>query len=186
MAGRATAVHDANVLLSLATPAVDASDRAPSCGDSLKAVLSSYDVHVPSAVVGGVSAAATGDDLLASAATAVTRALDHVTTHDVDERFDEPLDYGLDRGEFHPIWLANDFDASMLVTDEFEQTNYLLVALALEDRNALFTTPHVLCTLAQADVLDDRYVASALPYYVETKCWDAAYVDRLRSEHLER
>ena len=107
------------------------------------------------------------------------------TTHDVDGELTDPLGYGLDQGESHGIWLANHLDAAMFVTDEFNTTNYLLVALALADRNTLFTTPHVLCVLAVHEVLDRRYVDAVLTYYVETKGWDAEYVERLRAIRLE-
>jgi predicted ribonuclease YlaK len=180
----AVAVVDTNVLLNLATPVVDGRTVAPSGGDPLKAVLTGYDVHVPASVLGEVSDAASGDDLLATAADAVLRASDHLTTHDVDGELADPLGYGLDRGESHGIWLANHLGAAMFLTDEFGTSNYLLVALALADRNTLFTTPHVLCVLATHEVLDRRYVDAALTYYVDTKGWDRAYVDRLRDKYL--
>ena len=47
-------VVDTNVLLNLATPVVDGRTRAPAGQDSLKAVLTAYDVHVPSSVLGEV------------------------------------------------------------------------------------------------------------------------------------
>jgi hypothetical protein len=180
----AVAVVDTNVLLNLATPVVDGRTVAPSGGDPLKTVLTGYDVHVPASVLGEVSDAASGDDLLATAADAVLRASDHLTAHDADDELTDPLGYGLDRGESHGIWLANHLGAAMFLTDEFNSTNYLLVALALADRNTLFTTPHVLCALAVHDVLDRRYVDAALTYYVDTKGWDRAYVDRLRDKYL--
>jgi hypothetical protein len=73
----------------------------------------------------------------------------------------------------------------MFITDEFNATNYLLVALALADRNTLFTTPHVLCALAARSVLDRRYVEAALTYYIETKHWDREYVGSLRRKYLD-
>ena len=128
--------------------------------------------------------AASGDDLLATAADAVLRVSDHLTTHDVDRELADPLEYGLDRGESHGVWLANHLDAAMFVTDEFGTSNYLLVALALADRNTLFTTPHVLCVLAVNGILDRRYVDAALTYYVDRKGWNREYVDRIRDEYL--
>ena len=181
----AVAVVDTTVLLNLATPVVDGRALAPSGGDPLKVVLTAYDVHVPTSVLGEVSEAAGGEDLLAAAADAVLRASGHLTAHDVDGELTEPLGYGLDRGESHGVWLANRLDAAMFVTDEFNATNYLLVALALADRNTLFTTPHVLCVLAVHEVLDRRYVDAVLTYYVETKGWDREYVERLRAELLD-
>lgn len=177
-------VVDANVLLNLATPVVDGRSRAPTGGDPLKAVLSVYDVHVPSSVLGELGEATEGDDLLAAAADAVLKASRHLTAHDVDGEIDEPLAYGLDRGESHGIWLANELSAEMFVTDEFNSTNYLFVSLAVDDRNTLFTTPHVLCVLADRGILDPRYVTATLTYYVETKHWDRGYVDQLRSKYL--
>lgn len=184
MNGRATIVVDTNVLLNLATPVVDGRAMAPSGEDPLLAVLSTYDVHVPTSVLGEVSSAANGEDLLAAAGTAVLRAADHLTTHEVYGESDGALEYGLDTGEVHGIWLTNELSAAMFVTDEFNTTNYLLVSLALDDRNVLFTTPHLLCVLATNDVLSRQYVTGALTYYVETKDWDRQYVEQLRSEYL--
>jgi len=184
MDGGAVAVVDTNVLLNLATPVVDGRSLAPTGGDPLKTVLAAYDVHAPSSVLGEVTEAAGGDDLLATAADAVLRASNHLTTHDVDGELADPLGYGLDRGESHGIWLANHLDAELFVTDELTTANYLLVALALEDRNTLFTTPHVLCALARHDILDERYVDAVLTYYVDTKGWNREYIDRLRAESL--
>lgn len=184
MSGRATVVVDTNVLLNLATPVVDGRVIAPSGEDPLLAVLSTYDVHVPTSVIGEVSTTANGDDLLAAAATAVLRASDHLTTHDVEDQADGALEYGLDTGEVHGIWLTNELSATMFVTDEFNTTNYLLVSLALDNRNVLFTTPHLLCVLATNDVISPHYVTGALTYYVETKGWDKQYVEQLRREYL--
>jgi len=72
----------------------------------------------------------------------------------------------------------------MFLTDEFNTTNYLLVSLALDNRNTLFTTPHVLCSLAREGILSTAYVDAALTYFVETKHWDRAYVEGLRNEYL--
>jgi predicted ribonuclease YlaK len=185
MSEQARIVVDTNVLLNLATPVVDGRALAPSGEDPLVAVLSTYDVHVPASVLGEVSTAANGDDLLAAAGTTVLRAAHHLTTHDVDDESESPLEYGVDAGESHGIWLANELSAGMFVTDEFNTTNYLLVSLALADRNVLFTTPHLLCVLAENHVLSPAYVASALTYYVETKGWDKQYISQLRDQYFE-
>jgi hypothetical protein len=74
--------------------------------------------------------------------------------------------------------------ADPFVTDEFNTTNYLLITLALDDRDSLFTTPHVLCTFATHDILPVAYVEAALAYYIETKSWDEQYVARLRQRYL--
>lgn len=184
MTEEATIVVDTNVLLNLATPVVDGREHAPRGEDPLVAVLSTYDVHVPASVLGEVSAAATGNDLLAAAATAVLRASHHLKTHDVDEESNAQLGYGLDTGEAQGIWLANELETMMFVTDEFNTTNYLLVSLALDDRNTLFTTPHLLCVLASNHVLSPEYVAEALSYYVETKGWEKQYIEQLRDQYL--
>ena len=184
MMSPADIVVDTNVLLNLATPVVDGREFAPSGADPLVAVLSTYDVHVPATVLGEVSEAASGDDLLAAAGKAVMRASNHLTTHDIDGTIEEPLEYGLDSGEAHGIWLANQLEAAMFVTDEFNSTNYLFVSLALDDRNTLFTTPHLLCHLANNDILSTQYVATVLAYYVDTKGWDTQYVDQLRTRYL--
>ncbi|WP_226006259.1 hypothetical protein [Natrinema salinisoli] len=184
MAETAVIVVDTNVLLNLATPVVDGRNRAPTGDDPLKTLLAAYDVHVPSSVLGELGEATGGEDLLAAASKLVLNASHQLTTHDVTAEIDEPLDFGLDRGESHGIWLANDLDAEMFVTDGFNSTNYLFVSLALDDRNALFTTPHVLCLLADRGALDRRYVDAALTYYLETKGWDRQYVDTLRSNYL--
>ena len=184
MGERAVIVVDTSVLLNLATPVVDGGPRAPTGEDPLKTVLSGYDVHVPSSVLGELSEARGSDDLLSAAAELVFRASQHLTTHDVETQIQEPLDFGLDRGESHGIWLANELSADMFVTDEFNSTNYLFVFLALDDRNTLFTTPHILCALADRSLLDSRYVDAALTYFVETKGWDRQYVDQLRNTYL--
>lgn len=72
----------------------------------------------------------------------------------------------------------------MFVTDEFNTTNYLFVSLALDDRNILFTAPHILCILADRGLFTPQYVDAALTYYVETKQWDRQYVDQLRTTYL--
>lgn len=184
MVEQAVAVVDANVLLNLATPVVDGRDHAPSGADPLKAVLESYDVHTPASVVGGVTEVTGSGDLLSTAADLVLQASTHLTTHAVADRIDESLDVGLDRGESEAIWLANHLDAGLFVTDEFNSTKYLFVSLALENRNSLFTTPHLLCILATHDILPVEYVAAALSYHVETKHWDAQYIAQLRAEYL--
>lgn len=185
MVQQATTVVDANVLLNLATPVVDCRSKAPSGVDPFRAFLSTYDVHAPEYVLGEVSDAMGHDDLLSSAAEAVVKASHHLTTHDVDASLDGPLDYGLDEGESRAIWLANELDCDLFVTDEFNSTNYLFVGMALDDRNVQFTTPHVLCELAEHDVLDSNYVDAALTYYVETKHWDGQYVELLRTKYLD-
>jgi hypothetical protein len=173
-------VVDTNVLLNFATPVVDGRPAAPSGADPFKALLSTYDVHVPASVVGELSATTGSDDLLSAAAELVLNASHHLTTHDVDARIDAPLDYGLDRGESDGIWLANDLEAALFITDEFNSTNYLFVSLALDDRNTLFTTPRVLCKLASRGVLPPEYVDAACSYYADTKQWDEQYLTRLR------
>jgi len=185
MPEQAVTVVDTNVLLNLATPVVDGRSQAPSGADPLKALLTAYDVHTPASVLGEVTDATGDDDLLAVAADLVLQAAHHLTTHDVNDRTDEPLDYGLDRGESDCIWLANDLEADLIITDEFNTTNYLFINLALDDRNTLFTTPHILCTLAAHEILPEEYVDAVLTYYVETKGWDAQYVAQLRQQYLD-
>lgn len=184
MAERAVAVVDTNVLLNHALPVIDGRPRAPSGGDPLKALLTAYDVHTSASVLGEVTEAAGSEDLLAAVAELVLQAGHHLTTHDVDNRIKEPIDYGLDRGESDCVWLVNKLEADLFITDEFNTTNYLLVALALDDRNLLFTTPHILCILATHEILSEEYVDAALTYYVDTKGWDAQYVAELRQQYL--
>lgn len=184
MGDKPVIVVDTNVLVNLATPVVDSRAGAPTGEDPLKTVLSVYDVHIPSSVLGEVSEAAGDDDLLGTAADLVLMAAQSLTTHDVDAKIEDALAYGLDRGESHAIWLTNELAAEMFVTDEFNTTNYLIVSIALDDRNTLFTTPHLLCVLVQREILPSPYVAAALTYYVEIKDWDEQYIDRLRAEYL--
>lgn len=186
MSKDAVAVVDTNVLLNLATPVVDGRPQAPSGGDPLKALLSAYDIHIPASVLGEITDATGDDDRLAAAADLVLQAAHHLTIHDVDDQTDTPPDYGLDRGESEGIWLANELEANLFITDEFNTTNYLFVALALNDQNTLFTTPHILCTLATHEILPEEFVDAALTYYVETKGWDAQYVAQLRQHHLKK
>ena len=63
-------------------------------------------------------------------------------------------------------------------------TNCLFVTLSLDDQNILFTTPHILCTLATHEILPVEYVDAALTYYVGTKGWDAQYMAQLRTHYL--
>lgn len=184
MADRPISVVDTNVLLNLATPVVDGRPAALTGADPLKALLVTYNVHVPASVVGELSMATGSDDLLSAAAKLVLNASHHLTTHDVDAKIDEPLDYGLDQGESDGIWLANDLEAALFITDEFNSTNYLFVSLALDDRNTLFTTPHVLCKFASQGVIPPEYVDAALSYYGDTKQWDEQYLNRLRHKYL--
>ena len=184
MGDRPVIVVDTNVLLNLATPVVDRRSRAPTGDDPLKTVLTGYDVRVPSSVLGEVSEAQGSDDLLSAAAELVLHASHHLTTHDVGADSDNQIDFGLDRGESHGIWLANELSAAMFVTDEFNTTNYLFVSLALDDRNSLFTTPHLLCVLADHGPITPQYVDAALTYYIETKQWDRQYVEQLRNTYL--
>ena len=58
------------------------------------------------------------------------------------------------------------------------------MSLALDDRNTLFTTPHVLCKLASREVLPPQYVDAALSYYVDSKGWDEQYLGQLRRRYL--
>ena len=184
MADQAVAVVDTNVLLNLATPVVDGREKAPSGADPLKALLTTYDVHIPASVLGECTEATGDNDLLAAAADLVLQAAHHLTTHNVSGQTDDPLAYGLDRGESEGIWLANELEADLFLTDEFNTTNYLFVTLALDDRNVLYTTPHILCTLATHEILPTAYVEAALSYYVETKAWDEQYVSQLRTQYL--
>lgn len=177
-------VVDTNVLLHLALPVVDSRAIAPSGDDPLKAVLTAYDVHVPESVMGEVTDATGAADLLAAAADAVLQASRHLTTHTVEAGPTEAVLVGLDQGEADGITLANELAAEMFVTDEFSSTNYLLIAQALADRNTLYTTPPVLCSLAQHDILDSRYVDALLTYFVQTKQWDETYIDALRRKYL--
>jgi rRNA-processing protein FCF1 len=185
MSTHAVAVVDTNVLLNLATPVVDDRPKAPSGGDPLKALLTAYDIHIPASVLGEITDATGDDDLLAAAADLVLQAADHVTTHDVTDRTDESLDYGLDQGEAEGIWLTNELEAALFITDEFSTTNYLFINLALADRNTLFTTPHILCILAAHRILPVEYVEAVLSYFVETKGWDAQYVTQLQCHYLD-
>jgi len=162
MSEKSVAVVDTNVLLNLALPVVDSRPKAPSGADPLKALLAAYDVHVPESVLGELTDATGSDDLLSVAADLVFQAAHNLTTHDVDNQLDDPLEYSLDRGESECIWLANELGANFFLTDEFNSTNYLFINLALEDRNILFTTPHILCTLATQEILPVEYVSAVL------------------------
>lgn len=177
-------VVDTNVLLNLATPVVDGRAQVPSGEDPLKALLTVCDVHVPTAVLGEITETRQSDDVLGAAASAVLSASHHLTTHDVESALAEPLEYGLDVGESRALWLANDIDADMFVTDEFGSSTVLLVSLELDDERILYTTPHVLCSLADRGILADAYVDTTLTYLCDLKHWDRQYVERLRAKYL--
>lgn len=53
----------------------------------------------------------------------------------------------------------------------------------IQDRNALFTSPHVLCALADRGVVSTEYASAALTYLCNLKHWDEAYADALRREY---
>lgn len=184
MGEQAVCVVDTNVLLNLATPVVDTRETAPTGGDPLKALLVSYDVHTPASVIGELSSATGSGDLLSAAVDLTLKASQQWETHDVTRRIDEPLEYGLDQGESECIWLANELGADLFVTDEFNSTNYLFITLSLEDRNTLFTTPHILCALGTREILAVEHIDALLTYYVDTKGWDSEYIDRLRRKYL--
>jgi hypothetical protein len=59
-------------------------------------------------------------------------------THNVDEQTDSSLECGLNCGESDCIWLANEMETDLFVTDGFNTTNYPFVTLTLEDRDILF------------------------------------------------
>ena len=91
MEDKAVIVVDTNVPVHLATPVVDQHDRTPSGADPLKAVMTSYDVHVPSAVLGELSSIAAEDVLRGAAADTVLSAAHWMTSHDVEDRIEELL-----------------------------------------------------------------------------------------------
>jgi hypothetical protein len=184
MEGNPITVLDTNVLLNLATPVVDGREQAPSGDDPLLSILTVCDVHVPSEILGELIEVSDDDDVLAAAADTVMKASHHFTTHDVGAKIDGELEYGLDSGESHGIWLANEIEADMFVTDEFGSRNFPLVTLELYDTNILLTTPHLLCELAEQDILDKRYTSSVLTYLCELKHWDQQYISRLRNKYL--
>jgi rRNA-processing protein FCF1 len=107
MADPVVAVVDTNVFLNLATPVVDSRPTAPTGAGPLKALLVSYDVHTPTSVIGELSAATRDDDLLSAAAALVLQASDQLTTCEVSDRIDEPLDYPLvARGVATALWFV--------------------------------------------------------------------------------
>jgi len=57
------------------------------------------------------------------------------------------------------------------------------INLALEDRNILFTTPHILCTLATQEILPSNMFQLYLHTTSKPKV-DAQYVAQLRQHYL--
>lgn len=124
--------------------------------------------------------------MLADAATLVTDVIERgrIDSRTVETYPERLLGHGMDEGEARAVSVANELGADLFLTDEFNSTNYLLLGVALEDRNVLFTTPHVLCRAVQSGHLDRAYVHTALTYYEETKGWDRRYVEFLREWYL--
>ena len=72
------------------------------------------------------------------------------------------------------------------MTDEFNPIKFQRIPLAINDRNILFTTPHLRCILTEYDILDTRYVDHTLSYFIKTKHWDRSYVNMLRTMDLSK
>lgn len=202
-------VADTSTLVNLASPRVDAAIDVPAEEDPLKNVLVRYDVHVPDTVVGELSEMATGDDFLATVANLVLETTDHLTVHRTDDertltaavdaallpggreetRDDQPDailegEYGLDAGELDAIALARNLDADLFVTDEIGADTLPTVALLLEGRSWLVSTPQLIGILVAADVLDARLGAELLHYFRDRKGLSEGYIALLEDRYL--
>lgn len=149
--------------------------RAGTAPDPLDICLDIYGVRVPSVVVEELETVASYDDDHAVAAKAV---LDR--TADLDVRsVDLDPDFPLDDGENAAVTLANDLEAELCLSDEFNNLGLMHASLA---NTRLVTTPTLLAALVRRDALDADAAVAVLDEIRDVRSWDGnSYVRRARS-----
>jgi hypothetical protein len=163
-----TLVADASALVSLGIVVGDEPDPLALC-------LSRYEVFVPQAVIEELEEIASFEDVHGQAAAAVLNRTDPVTTRSVDLDAEFPLD----DGENAAVTLANDRDAALLLSDEFNQLGLIHTSLA---DTRLVTMPTLLSILVRSNHLLAADAAALLDEISDARSGaDNSYVQRARS-----
>jgi len=163
-----TVVADSSALVSLGVVA----DCSP---EPLSILRASYEVVVPQEVVEELREIASYDDTHGRAATVVLDRQDAITTETI------ALDstFPLDDGENAAVTLANEFDASVFLCDEFNQLG--LIHASLVDTR-LVTTPTLLSAFVRAGQLSPGDALMLLDEISTARSWaDNSYVQRTRT-----
>lgn len=164
----ATLIADASALVSLGIVATDDPDPLAIC-------LSKYEVILPTAVIDELREIASYDDAHGRAATTV---LDQTEAFEV-RSVTLDAEFPLDDGENAAVTLANDWDAALLLCDEFNQLGLIHASLA---DTRLVTTPTLLSTFVRTDQLSVSEAQLLLDKISQARSWDAnSYVQRARS-----
>jgi predicted nucleic acid-binding protein len=161
-------VADASSLVSLGIVTGDKPDPLSVC-------LAQYEVIVPTAVVEELRDIASYEDSHARAATTV---LDRSTLFET-QSIELDAEFPLDDGENAAVTLANEFGASLLLCDEFNQLG--LVHASLADTR-LVTTPTLLSVFVRNEQLSNADAWMLLDEISDARSWSGnSYVQRARS-----
>jgi len=150
-------IADASALVSLGIVADDNPDPLALC-------LSRYEVVVPTAVIDELREIASYDDAHGHAASAVLDQAKSFTTQSVDLDAEFPLD----DGENAAITLANDLDAALFLSDEFNQLGLIHASLA---DTRLVTTPTLLSVLVRTEHLSAADARLLLGEISDARSW---------------
>jgi predicted nucleic acid-binding protein len=160
-----TVVADTSALVSLGC------SNDPIIIDTL---CSEYELCIPEVVVAELEDVAAYDDEHAQAARRVLQRSDGIET----ERVSLDSEFPLDDGENAAVSLANDYDAGILLCDEFDKLG--LIHASLDDVK-LVTTPKFLLVLEEKDLLSSSEVAALLDEISDVRSWGGnSYVERVR------
>lgn len=163
-----TLVADASALVSLGVVA----DTEP---DPLSLCLIQYEVIVPTVVIEELQEIASYDDIHGRAAASVLDRTDTFETRSVELDSEFPLD----DGENAAVTLANEFDAALLLCDEFTQLGLIHASLA---DTRLVTTPTLLSVLVRTEQLTVVAARRLLTEISDARSWSAnSYVQRAHS-----
>lgn len=137
--------------------------------------LDGYDVFVPDEVIEELHEIASYDDEHGHAATAVLDRIAGVTVHSVELDAEFPLD----DGENAAVTLANEFDVTLFLCDEFNSLGIIHASLA---DTRLVTTPTLLSMFVRTGRLTPDEARAFLDDISTARSWDAnSYVQRARS-----